>query len=35
MYRELLTLSFVVAVCFFVLAGAGIFTFWFWLRVFT
>ena len=35
MYRGLLALSFVVAFCFFVLAGAGIFTFWFWLMLFT
>jgi hypothetical protein len=32
--RELLGLTIVVAICFFLLAGAGIFTFWFWLNVF-
>ena len=34
MIRELLGLTIGVAICCFLLAGAGIFTFWFWLNVF-
>ena len=34
-WRELLGLVFLVAVCFFVLSGAGMFTFWFWLMLFS
>ena len=31
---EWLRVTLVVAVCFFLLAGTGIFTLWFWLTVF-
>lgn len=35
MSKELLRLTITVAICFFVLAGAGIFSLSFWLTIFT
>ena len=35
MFKELLRLTIVAAICFFLLSGAGVFTFWFWLMLFT
>jgi hypothetical protein len=35
MFRDLLALTIAVSVAFFILSGAGIFSFWFWLMVFT
>ncbi len=34
-WREFLSIILLVAVSWFLLAGAGIFTMWFWLMVFT
>lgn len=34
-WREFLGLVLLVSVSFFILSGAGMFTFWFWLMVFT
>ncbi len=35
MVKELISLTLAVAASFFILSGAGIFSFWFWLMAFT
>jgi|RifCSP13_1_1023834.scaffolds.fasta_scaffold618864_2 hypothetical protein len=35
MFKELISVTIAVAVSFFILSGAGIFTMWFWLMIFT
>lgn len=35
MFRDMLSLTVLTAICFFLLSGAGIFSLWFWLMVFT